>query len=166
MPLLTSSSARLRAENTLLKLLADLQPDMDPDGTFIDLSAGRWRLVLSIGPLGSQIPVPGEPELSECERDCLDALSRLTERDGRRHTAREIDAELRLNGKKFGWATITAALANLIAMKKIWNPKDKRGYGFPREQETRPEPKTEPEAAPIAVNRIALNTAANTNGNH
>jgi hypothetical protein len=136
MPTPMKPGAKLRAENVLLRLVADLGPDIPDEGTFFDVSAGRWRIICSIGPTGAQPAGPVEEPLSECERDCLAALQRLVERSGGRHTAKAVQAEMIAGGDRWGWATTTCALSNLVATGKLINPRDKKGYGLPHPIET------------------------------
>lgn len=138
---MSESELMLRAELALLKLAADLMPHLPEEGLHIQTQAGLWRIGMAIGP--AMAPVNGgtafEPEekrLSPCERVCLEIVTQLIEQTGHRQTAREIDTAIRASGQKpWGWATLTAALSNLVAMELLVNPKDKRGYGLPEATE-------------------------------
>lgn len=129
------STLALRAEVALLRLLADISLELPDEGLHVQAQAGRWRIALSIGP--AMAPVnggtsfePQEQPLSQCEQDCLEIIEQLVHQSGHRQTAREIDKALRSAGRPWGWATLTAALSNLVASNLLVNPRDKRGYGL------------------------------------
>jgi hypothetical protein len=127
-----SDNLSLRVEIAVLRLLAEITNELPPDGLHIQAQAGHWRIAIAIGPaaVGASL-TPGDKPLTTCEQECLDCLVRLHKSTGRRQTAREINAALRADGRRWGWATLTAALGNLVAIGRLVNPRDKRGYGLP-----------------------------------
>lgn len=139
MPLLPLD-ARLRAENALLRIVADISSDLTDHGAFFDVLAGPWRVVASVAPLDStpRIAADGRPppeELTAAEKRCVSALrTMIGETDGRRQ-GRAIYEFMRQESRRtgrptLGWSTVTAALANLVAKRVMINPKDKLGYGL------------------------------------
>lgn len=122
---------RLLAENCLLRLLSDL-PAGTPAFT-VQARLNGLGASLRIGP-PTEIPLDAcgdnSSRLTSREREVLDAVAVEVARLGRRVLGSEVRAALKAAGIDWGVSTVNTTLADLVAVGRLVNDNDKRGYGL------------------------------------
>lgn len=140
LPAAGTDALHMQLELSLYRLVTKFPAGwpVDPVSVQIRVNGTVWTLRAG-SPASEPTPSPlAESPLTNRHKKVIEAVRVEVDRLERRVLGREILDALHLVGYRIGRSTLNETLSDLVYRKRLINPKDKLGYGFPGEHEECP----------------------------